>query len=412
MKKKTQRILVIILAIVMLLSVMVPLLSSIAGATVTQSQINTLKSELNDITAQKKAIQKELNAIRGDLSKAKEQVTYVQAQITTIEQEIRLSWMLLDQYDLEIQEKEEGIADLEQQEAEQYAEFCSHVRWVEETGSVSYLSILFKAGSFSELLDYFTLIGDIMDYSNRIITRLEKTQQELSDARTELEEARAEQAEAHDTLNAQLDDLETQKSNADALYDEIAKSEKEVAAKAKQLAADEAAMKNELNKAEQQYAAQIAALNNTGAWYWPLPGQYYISSVFGGRTSPITGRWESHTGTDIPAAGGTEIHAAQGGIVTVSGYNSSYGNYCMISHGNGYVTLYAHMRKLPSVKVGDTVKKGQVVGYVGTTGSSTGNHLHFELRVNGVRDDVLKLFPNLPYTGPYVNIIKKNLGKK
>ena len=409
MKKRTQRIIVIILAAALLLSVLLPALSMIAGA-ITQDDINGIKSELSDITAQKKDVQKELAAIRGDLSKAEEQVELLQAQIILTEQQINASQRLLDQYDLEIQDKEEEIAELEAQEAAQYEQFYGQVRWMEETGSVSYLSIFFQASSFSEMLDYAMLITDIMEYSNRIITALKETQQQLGEARAELQDARTLQAEAQAELEAHKSELTAQKAEATALYDEIAQSEAELAAKAKQLAADEAAMARELKEAEQKYAEQLAAMNNTGAWYWPLPGCYYISSIFGGRTSPITGRWESHTGTDIPAAGGTQIHAAQGGIVTVSKYNVSYGNYCMISHGNGYVTLYAHMKTLPIVKEGDTVTKGQVIGYVGTTGSSTGNHLHFELRINGVRNNVLKLYPTLPYTGPYVSIIKKQLG--
>lgn len=409
MKKRTQRIIVIIVAAALLLSVLLPALSMIAGA-ITQDDINGIKNELSDITAQKKDVQKELAAIRGDLSKAEEQVELLQAQIILTEQQINASQRLLDQYDLEIQDKEEEIAELEAQEAAQYEQFYGQVRWMEETGSVSYLSIFFQASSFSEMLDYAMLITDIMEYSNRIITALKETQQQLGEARAELQDARTLQAEAQAELEAHKSELTAQKAEATALYDEIAQSEAELAAKAKQLAADEAAMARELKEAEQKYAEQLAAMNNTGAWYWPLPGCYYISSIFGGRTSPITGRWESHTGTDIPAAGGTQIHAAQGGIVTVSKYNVSYGNYCMISHGNGYVTLYAHMKTLPIVKEGDTVTKGQVIGYVGTTGSSTGNHLHFELRINGVRNNVLKLYPTLPYTGPYVSIIKKQLG--
>lgn len=409
MKKRTQRIIVIIVAAALLLSVLLPALSMIAGA-ITQDDINGIKNELSDITAQKKDVQKELAAIRGDLSKAEEQVELLQAQIILTEQQINASQRLLDQYDLEIQDKEEEIAELEAQEAAQYEQFYGQVRWMEETGSVSYLSIFFQASSFSEMLDYAMLITDIMEYSNRIITALKETQQQLGEARSELQDARTLQAEAQAELEAHKSELTAQKAEATALYDEIAQSEAELAAKAKQLAADEAAMARELKEAEQKYAEQLAAMNNTGAWYWPLPGCYYISSIFGGRTSPITGRWESHTGTDIPAAGGTQIHAAQGGIVTVSKYNVSYGNYCMISHGNGYVTLYAHMKTLPIVKEGDTVTKGQVIGYVGTTGSSTGNHLHFELRINGVRNNVLKLYPTLPYTGPYVSIIKKQLG--
>lgn len=410
MKKKTQRVIVILLAAALLLTVLLPVLSMLAGA-ITQDDIDDIKDELSDITAQKNRVQQELNAIRGDMSKAQEQVELIQGQIVLTEQEISVSQRLLDQYDLEIQDKEEEIAALEEEKAQQYTEFCAHVRWVEETGSISYLSILFQAGSFSEFLDYAMLITDIMEYSNRIINALQATQQELDDARAELQTARDGQSEAHKTLENQRAELEARRLEAEELYAQIADQEKEIAAKARQLAADEAEMRNELKKAEEEYAAQIAALQNTGAWYWPLPGQYYISSVFGGRYSPINGKWESHTGTDIPASSGTEIHAAQGGIVTVAKWNVSYGYYCMISHGNGYVTLYAHMRKMPSVSVGQTVTKGQVIGYVGSTGDSTGPHLHFELRINGERSDVLKLYPDLPYTGPYVNIIKQRLGK-
>ena len=410
MKKRTQRIIVILVAAALMLSVLLPVLSSLAGA-ITQDDINDIKGELSEITEQKKKVQQELNALRGDMSRAKEQVELIQGQIILTEQEISVSQRLLDQYDLDIQDKEEEIAALEEQEREQYAQFCSHVRWMEETGSVSYLSILFQAGSFSELLDYAMLITDIMEYSNRIITALKGTQQELGEARAELQTARDGQAQVHDQLEDQRAELEVRRLEAEELYSQIAVQEKEIAAKARQLAADEAEMRNELKKAEEEYAAQIAALQNTGDWYWPLPGRYYISSVFGGRYSPINGKWESHTGTDIPAPGGTEIHAAQGGIVTVAKYNVSYGYYCMISHGGGKVTLYAHMKKMPSVSVGQTVQKGQVIGYVGTTGSSTGNHLHFELRINGERSNVLKLYPNLPYTGPYVSLIKKQLGQ-
>lgn len=141
----------------------------------------------------------------------------------------------------------------------------------------------------------------------------------------------------------------------------------------------------------------------SGDWYWPLPGRYKISSLFGNRADPFTGKRDNHTGTDIPAPSGTPIYAAKTGVVTTVNKNknaSSYGYYCIISHGNGYATLYAHQKQVPIVQEGQTVQKGQVIGYVGTTGRSTGNHLHFELRVNGVRNDVLRLYPGMTFTSP------------
>ncbi len=405
MKKKTQRIIVILVAAALILSVLVPALSMIAGASgkITQGDIDNIKNELADITAAKKDAQQRLAAIRGDMSKAKEQVELIQGQITLTEHQIYDSQMLLDQYDLSIQDKEEEIARLEAEEARQYEEFYAQTRWMEETGSVSYLSIFFQASSFSEMLDYITLITDIMDYNNRIITRLEETQRQIGVARDELQVARDAQAEVQAELESQRAELAAQKQEAEALYTEIAQTESKIAQEARQLAADEAAMAKELKEAQQKYAAQIAALNQmSGDWYWPLPGRYRLTSLFGGRPDPFTGKPDNHTGTDVGAPAGVEIHAAQEGVVTTIGSNrySSYGYYCMITHANGYVTLYAHMNTLPIVKAGQTVSKGQVIGYVGSTGRSTGPHLHFELRVNGVRGDVLKLYPGMTFTSP------------
>ena len=415
MKKKTQRIIVIIVAAALLLSVIVPVLSVFAQASVTQSDIQNIKDELSDIRSQKKEAEEKLKSIRSDLSKAKEQVELIQNQVLLCEQEINTSQAMLDKYDAQIAEKELEIQALEEQEAAQYQEFYQQVRWMEETGGVSYLSILFEANSFADMLDYAVLITDIMDYSNRIIDDLEATQASLAEAREALESDRADQALVQAELEGQRAELEQKRADAQALLNQIAASESEYAAEAKKLAESEARINKELKEAERKYAAQLAELerqrqqnnNNvnmtSGNWYWPLPNRYKISSLFGGRIDPINGRRDNHTGTDIPAPSGTPIYAAPDGIVTTVNRNknsSSYGYYCIISHGNGYATLYAHQCQVPPVSEGQTVSKGQVIGYVGTTGRSTGNHLHFELRVNGVRNDVLKLYPGMTFTSP------------
>ena len=347
MQKKTRRIVVIIVTAALLLSVLLPALTLLARADVTKKDIQNIKDELTDITAQKKEAEAKLAAIRSDLSKAKEQAALIQEQILLTEQEINASQAMLDAYDLQIADKEREIAELERREEEQYREFYQQVRWMEETGGVSYLSILFEANSFADMLDYTMLIGDIMDYSNRIIEELEATQAELDLARGALQADRDAQAAVQSELEGRLDEL--------------------------------AALE----------AQQNANINMTsGDWYWPLPGRYKISSLFGNRADPFTGRRDNHTGTDIPAPGGTPIYAAKDGVVTTvdaNRYASSYGYYCIISHGSGYATLYAHQNQVPIVKEGQTVKKGQVIGYVGSTGRSTGNHLHFEVRVNGSR---------------------------
>ena len=410
MNKKTQRIIVIVLAAVLLLSLLASALAAIAYADVTKQDIQNIKDDLSDIQAQKKEVQAKLAEIRDDLSQAKAQVELIQSQVVLTEEEINTSQALLDRYDLQIAEKEADIQRLEAQEEAQYQEFYRQVRWMEETGGTSYLSILFEASSLAEMLDSAMIITDIMDYSNRIIDQLNATQAQLGAARDDLAVGRADQAEVQQALEAKKAELEDQRAQAQTLLNQIAASESEYAAEAKKLADSEAQINKELKEAEKKYQAQLEALaqqNNvnmtSGDWYWPLPGRYKISSLFGNRADPFTGKRDNHTGTDIPAPSGTPIYAAKTGVVTTVNKNqnaSSYGYYCIISHGNGYATLYAHQKQVPIVQEGQTVQKGQVIGYVGTTGRSTGNHLHFELRVNGVRNDVLRLYPGMTFTSP------------
>ena len=414
MKKTTQKIVVIVLAAALLLTILLPALSMVAGAEVTQGDIQNIKNELSDIKQQKKEAEEQLAAIRNNLAKAKDQMALIESQVVLTETEINTSQLLLDEYDRQIGIKEDEILELEARQVEQREEFYRQVRWMEETGSVSYLSILFQASSFSELLDYAMLITDIMEYSNDIINKLKATEDELSAAKADLETSRSEQAEVQAELETRYAELEEKRAEQTKLLNQIAASESEAAAAAKLLAESEARVNKELKEAEQKYAAQIAALqakNNltTGSWYWPLPNRYKISSLFGSRADPITGQRDNHTGTDIPAPRGTPIYAAKDGVVTTVNTNhrsSSYGYYCIINHGGGYSTLYAHQNQVPVVKEGQSVAKGQLIGYVGTTGRSTGYHLHFELRVNGVRGDVLKLYPGMTFTSPKGGTIK------
>lgn len=412
MTKKAQQIIAGILVVVLLLFAMASTLNKTAqAANVTQNDIQKIKDELSDIQAQKKEADAKLAAIRNDLSLAKEQMELIEDQVLFTEEEISASQLLLDKYDQQIGMKEQEIQELEIQEAEQLQEFYHQVRWLEETGGVSYLSILFEAKTFAEMLDYAMLITDIMDYSDRIIRKLENTQAELEIVHEALQTDRDAQAAVQQELEERKTELEEKKAEQNRVLQQIAVSESEYAKEAELLAQSEAQIDKELKEAERKYADYIAALQaqqkasgitinaTSGNWYWPLPGRYYLSSLFGGRI--LYGVYDNHTGTDIPAPSGTPIYAANDGVVTTVNRNkdsSSYGYYCTINHGNGYVTLYAHQCQVPIVNEGDTVSKGQVIGYVGTTGNSSGNHLHFELRVNGVRGNVLKLYPGMSFT--------------
>ena len=147
----------------------------------------------------------------------------------------------------------------------------------------------------------------------------------------------------------------------------------------------------EIEKALQEITGSVVG---TGRFTWPVPGYYKLSSKYGYRWHPVTGTWKLHTGIDISSSGiyGARIVAADDGTVSLSGWNGGYGWCVVINHGNGYSTLYAHMKAASSLKKGQAVTKGSTVGYVGSTGTSTGPHLHFEIRQNGSPKDPLKWF--------------------
>ena len=432
---------VLLLAVVMLLSVLMPAMTTLAGAAVTQQDIDDFKSSLQDVQGQRSELQKKLDALQDDKEATQEKLALLQEQILLTEQQIGESQKLLDSYDQQIEDKKAEITKLEEQEDQQYDEFYTQTRWMEENGGASFISIIFQASSFSELLDYMMLVTDIMNYNDKIITQLEKTQADLAQARDDLQSARDDQAATQKQLESAKTDLDKQKEEADKYYQQLLEDEKSYSSEAARLQSEEDDIRKDLADAQEKFDKQKEeakkpdptptpappsnggntgggsstggggnsgggssnpVVDPSGNWYWPLPGYYYISSVFGGRYHPITGVWETHTGTDVPAPGGTPIQCAKDGVVTTvvpESAGSSYGNYCIVYHGNGYATLYAHMQSTPSVSVGESVSAGQVIGYVGTTGSSTGNHLHFELRINGQRASALDLYPNLSFSG-------------
>ncbi len=413
MKKSTQRVIVIILAVVMFMSVLLPALSMLSGASsATKKNISDLKSQISANSAQIKDLEAKLKKARDERAEAKQQKDLLEQKIGVLNEQISSTEAVIAEYEALIVEKQEQIVELQEQEAAQYELFCRQTRDMEEHGSVSYLSILFSASSFTELLDNAMLVGEVMEYHNGVIEALTATREQLKVAQAELEEQKAEQEQVKAQQEANREQLRQEQAEVEKLIAQIRAMEAdyqedldkyEEASKQldQKLAAAEKKYKEELAEIERRRREEAANLNaNEGEWYWPLPGRYYISSTFAPRKHPITGKWSHHTGNDIPAPGGTAIHSAGAGIVTEVAQSKDrvYGYYVQISHGGGYSTFYAHMKSKAIVKEGDTVSKGQVIGYVGSTGWSTGNHLHFEVRINGTRGDSLKLYPNLKFT--------------
>ena len=405
-KVEPRRVVVGVLAAVLALLMLLPMVSMIissAGA-VTQSEIDALKKEQEESQAKQDALKDQLADLEADQAAAQEKRQLLTEQLNAINAEIANIDAQISYYDGEIAQKEAERKEAEAREAEQYDLFCQRVRMMEEQGTVSYWSILFNAESFSDLLDRIADVDAVMAYDNEVMDQLIATREELERVQGELESARAEEQAAKEQQEAKKAEQQAKVAEAQALVDQINADTAEVnrqldaeSAAASEIQAEIAQKQKQLEEERKQN--NIVISSETG-YLWPLPGYYRLSSLFGYRIHPITGVAHSHTGIDIPASGGTPILAAKSGQVVTSAYHYSYGNYVVIDHGNGNSTLYAHMSSR-AVSEGQMVTQGQVIGYVGTTGSSTGNHLHFEVRDNYTRVDPESKFPSLNLTPPW-----------
>ena len=385
------------------LALLMPVLLAPGAQAVTKAEIDALKKNSSSLSQQKAALQKQLKSIAADKNKAMNQKQNLEQQINVIQSEISNINAQIGKYDELIAQKQQELEENEAEEAKLYDLFCQRVRSMEEDGNVNYWAILFNATSFQDLLDRLTMVDEIMEYDNAVMNDLMAKQEQIKLDKQELEEARAAQQEARNKQVAARQELKERENDVDAVIKQINADQANVQASVRELEARAKAMDAEIARKEKELADQLAKsgtkITSENGYLWPLSGYTNLSSLFAGRIDPFTGKKATHTGIDVPAPKGTKVLAAKSGVVITSAYNAGgYGNYVVVSHGNGNTTLYAHLSSR-SVKEGDTVKQGQTVGLVGTTGRSTGNHLHYEIRVNNVRIDPVTKYKGLTYKG-------------
>ena len=394
------------LAAVLALLLLLPMVTMILGGAgaVTQSEIDALKAEQAASQARQDELEEQLADAEADQAEAQQRRQLLQAQLDAINNEIENIDKQIAYYDQEIAQKEAEQAEAEANEQAQYELFCQRVRTMEEEGTVSYWSILFNSESFSEMLDRLADIDAVMAYDNQVMDELIAIREEIIALRTQLETSRAEEQAARDQQAAKQAEQQAKVAEAQELLDQInadvAEVNRQLDAESEAAAEIQAEIAQKQKQLEEQRRQNNITIDSETSYLWPLPGYYRLSSLFGYRIHPITGEAHSHTGIDIPAPGNTPILACKSGQVVTSAYHYSYGNYVVIDHGNGNSTLYAHMSSR-AVSEGDMVTQGQTIGYVGTTGSSTGNHLHLEVRDNYTRVDPESKFPSLSLTHPW-----------
>jgi len=356
---------------------------------VTQAEIDALKDDASDLKSKRKELESKLSALSDDKAEVLKRKNLLDQQISNTSAQIQNVETQIANYTALITQTEAELIEAEAKEAAQYELFCQRVRAMEEQGTVDYWSVLFRANSFSDLLGRLDIINEIMDYDQRVIQDLKNLQAEITEKKATLETSKAESEAARAELVSIKKDLDAQRTEANSLIQKIKDNESEYKSAVNELEREEEEILAMILKKSQELAAQQAAQgkpsqSSSGGYIWPVDSRY-ITSTVGGRTSPGGVGSTNHKGTDIGRVGYTSsIYAAKAGTVIVSQYSSSYGNYVVVSHGSGNTTLYAHMSSR-KVSVGQTVKQGDVLGITGSTGNSTGPHLHFEITENGVR---------------------------
>lgn len=357
-----------------------------------QSNLAAKKKEIQNAKNSISEYQSQVRTVNANLSAAKEQLEAVNASITQAEAQIK-------QTDAELK-KEQEVLDT------QINAYSNRLRQSYIDGNVSLLDVVLESTSMEDFITRSYYMEKILEYDNEMIDTINDSIEEI-----------AKKKQAQEQQKADLEALKVAKENAVAELEQ-AQAEKysliATAQEQKAQAEDEydamLADSNQLNKDINALIAkqkQQAAANNkpsggsssgggsssssgggnyqtgTGSYGWPLPSGYRnITSNYGMRFHPTKHVYKMHTGIDISAPGGTSIYAADSGTVILARYYGSYGNTVIIDHGNNVVTLYAHMSSI-GVGVGQSVQRGQTIGRVGSTGASTGNHLHFEVRVGG-----------------------------
>ena len=378
-----------------------------------QAELESLRAERAMIQAQREAKQAEIDELTesavGILVQKRaldERNMYTMQQIQLNNEEIAL-------YDQMIADKEQEVLNAQEREQEQLVRYRARVRAMEENGTLNYLAMILKSNNLGEMLT-------AMDDVEEIMTRDKKLEDDYIHARENTEELKAEYESYREEVNGKQDALRLEQEKLQAEIDEASElllglkadyddRQAEIAEIAAQEDATNMAISVLVAKLEAERAAAAAAAAytgsdeapdsgaaaySTGSFIFPVASYTYISSRFGERIHPITGELKNHNGMDIASNMGTTVYAADGGRVVLAEWYGGYGNCIMIEHGNGYKTLYGHLSVI-SVKNGQTVNQGDAIGQVGSTGNSTGPHLHFEVYLNGGRIDPEQFYSGL-----------------
>jgi len=352
--------------------------------------------QLGENIQQQKQIQNKEDQARGKLNKLTYTADIMKTQLAQLETQVAAAQTALNQKKVAFvqAEKQVTLAQLELEQKQKELEdrrvaLGKRARGIYESGQINHLELLFQSSSLSDFITRMEYFSKLVDNDRQLLADIESQKVQIVEKKSELQAKRDQAAELQTQAAAVRADLDQKKSQQSDALNQSLKAQQAAFEEVERLESESKALTEKIRKLQ---AAQKGSTNGTVST-WPVPGYYVISSPFGWRIHPITGKRSMHTGTDIVAPTGTKLHAAGAGVVIMAGWNTAYGNMTIIDHGSGISTLYGHQSRL-DVSEGQSIDANQVIGAIGSTGWSTGAHLHFEVRVGGNPTDPLQYFSN------------------
>lgn len=350
---------------------------------------STLEEQKQENQDKREQAEKDLEYVQEELSEAVVKIQELDDKIRTAENEIAGMDEKLIDLQAKVEETTQNLQIVQKNYDENKKIMENRLVVMYECGDVTYLDLLLRSSSLVEFLSNYYIIEEIVRSDNELLASIEKEKDEIETTKKQLEQQKAElkllKVKQEQTRIIMQNNKTIQQNEIDKLSD----NEKELQQKIQEYKDEEAKIENLIKLASGQYTYN--GEYSGGVMAWPIAKEgTYITSNYGTREHPIQGIIKTHTGIDIGNAGfGAPVIAAADGIVSMASYYGGYGNCVMINHGNGISTLYGHGQKILTT-VGAEVKKGDLIMEVGSTGLSTGPHLHFEVRINGVHTNPLQ----------------------
>ncbi|WP_317853660.1 murein hydrolase activator EnvC family protein [Chakrabartyella piscis] len=342
-----------------------------------------LEAQRTELAAQTAAAKAEIEALETKQASVEEEINAVDAVYRSLQSELTAAETQLNILESNLATAEEQLEQNMVEREEQFELLSARLRYLQEKGSTGYLEILLESESFSDLFLRMQYVNDIMLFDKEALNKLQEIQAQIQEDMEIIDENRAAQADVVSEQQSKVNEMYSLLAEKEAL---MRSYENDVAKQEEMIAAFESADREVMNLIAQASTSSTPYYTGDGSLGWPVPSKSAastsLSSGFVQRTNPVTGKWESHSGYDIPASYGAAIVAAEAGKITYSGWMNGYGYTIIIDHGGGLTTLYGHNSAL-NVSVGDMVSRGQQVAECGSTGMSTGNHCHFSVLENG-----------------------------